>query len=129
MATVFWKKDCHLNERHYYDIIRSVFFLGGAVLIRILVDNLKPGMKLAQPVQNESGIVLLPKGAELTFSGIERLNAMGIASVMIEGKRVPPKPMEEVLEEIDARFKKTENEKHMVMLKKILIEHMNELYK
>ncbi len=96
-------------------------------MIRILVNNLKPGMKLAQPVQSESGMVLLPEGTELAFSGIERLNAMGINSVMIEGTK--SKSKEEVLEEIEARFKKTENEKNMDMLKRLLIEHINELYK
>lgn len=86
-------------------------------------------MKLAQPVKNESDIVLLAEGTELSFTTIERLMNMGIASVMIEGKATPLKSKEDVLKEIDARFKKTENERHVGMLKKVLIEHINELYK
>jgi len=98
-------------------------------LIKVLINNLKPGMKLAQPVQNESGMVILPEGTDLTLPVIERLCAMNIASIMIEGKMVPDKPKEVVLKEIDARFEKTINEKHMSMLKSILIEHVIDLYK
>lgn len=98
-------------------------------MLRVVVNNLKPGMKLAKPVQNESGMVLIAEGTELSFSTIERLIVMGVSSVMIEGSRAQSKSKEEVLEEISIRFKKTENEKHTGMLKKIMIEHINELYK
>ncbi len=98
-------------------------------MIRIAVNNLKPGMKLAKPVQNESGMVLISEGTELTFSTIERLIIMGVSSVMIEGEKTHSKSKEDVLNEINARFKKTENAKHMSSLKRILIDHINELYK
>ncbi len=98
-------------------------------MIRVLISDIKHGMKLAQPVQNDSGMVLLADGIELTPSIINRLNKMGLTSIMIQGKGTSKKSKEEVLIEIDARFKKTENEQYMLMLKTILIEHVNEIYK
>lgn len=98
-------------------------------MIRIAVNNLKPGMKLAKPVQNECGIVFISEGTELTFSTIERLMVMGVSTVMIEGQKTQSKSKEEVLEEVNARFKKTENAKHMGLLKRIIIDHINEIYK
>lgn len=97
-------------------------------MLRIPINDLKPGMKLAQSIQNDSGMILLSKGTELTPSIIERIIEMGIGIVSIEGRKAPLKPKEEVLEEINARFKKTENERHMDLLKRLVIEHVNKLY-
>lgn len=97
-------------------------------MIRVSIDKLLPGMKLARPVQNESGMVLLPKGTELLQPTIERLNATGIPFVFIEGKIKPLKPLSKAIEEVNSRFQKTENEMHMDLLKRLVIEHINKLY-
>lgn len=98
-------------------------------MIRVLITDLKTGMKLAQPIQNESGMVLLGEGTEITPSIIDRLHEMGLTSVLIQGKRMPKKSKEDVLADIDERFKKTENEKYMGSIKISLLEHIDELYK
>ncbi|MCX7913122.1 MAG: hypothetical protein N2511_00910 [Thermodesulfovibrionales bacterium] len=97
--------------------------------IRISINNLKPGMKLAKPILNESGIVLIAEGTELSTASIQRLMTMGLSSVVIEGKRTQPKPKEVLLRELDMRFRKAENEELMKFLKEITIEHIEELYK
>lgn len=96
---------------------------------KIPVSSLKPGMKLSKPVTNDAGMILLGEGTELTNALIERLENMNVGSVSIEGAAVPQKPLEEMLSELDARFKKTENEPNMGLLKKLLKEHIEGLYK
>jgi len=98
-------------------------------LPKVTVNNLKPGMKLSKPVVNEAGMILLGEGTEITDALIERLQNMNVSSVFVEGASKPQKPKEDAMAEIDARFKKTENEPHMGMLKKLLKEHVEELYK
>ncbi|MCX8030071.1 MAG: hypothetical protein N3A59_00635 [Thermodesulfovibrionales bacterium] len=97
-------------------------------MIRILIEDLKPGMKLAQSIENENGVVLIPEGTQLTSSHIDRLIKMGIISVLIEGKKPPKKTKEELLTEVERRFKKTEHEQFVAMLKTVLIEHIDSLY-
>lgn len=97
--------------------------------MRVAINNLKPGMRLAKPILNDSGIVLIAEGTELTFSIIQRLMSMGLSSVVIEGKRVQPKPKEIVLKELSERFKKTEDKEYMHLLKEVMIEHIEDLYK
>lgn len=98
-------------------------------MAKIPVSALKPGMKLTKPVVNDAGMVLLGEDTRLTDTLIERLLNMNIGSVHVEGAASPGKSKEEMLAELDARFKKTENEPYMGMLKKLFKEHIEELYK
>ncbi len=94
---------------------------------KILVDKLMPGMKLSKPVKNESGMILLAEGTELSASLIERLAAMGVESVNIDAVEAPVKPKAVMLSELDSRFKKTESEPYMGLIKKIFKEHIDKL--
>lgn len=96
---------------------------------KVLVENLKVGMKLSKPIVNDAGMVMLGAGTELTRSAIERLGAMNIAAVHVEGSSAPGKSKEHLLSELDARFRKTENEPYMAGLKRLLKEHIEELFK
>lgn len=96
---------------------------------KILVSNLKPGMKLSKPVLNEGGMILVGEGTTLTDAHIDRLNNMNISSVYVEGSSQPQKPKEEMLAELNFRFKKSENEPYMGLLKRLFTEHIEELYK
>ncbi len=98
-------------------------------MAKIPVSALSPGMKLTKPVVNDAGMVLLGEGTELTATLIERLLNMNIGSVYIEGAASPGKSKDEMLAELDARFKKTENEPYMGTLKRLFKEHIEELYK
>lgn len=95
---------------------------------RVSVDSLKPGVKLAQPVVNDSGMIIIGEGTVLSDSHIDRLQNMNISSVFIEGSAGPQKSKAELIAELDARFKKTEDEPYMSTLKKAFkerIEGMN----
>ena len=94
---------------------------------KILVSKLQPGMKLAKPIKNDGGVVMLAENTELTDSLIKRLEKMNIDSVSIVGGSKPEKSPEELLAELGSRFRKTENEPHMGMLKKIFQEHIKEM--
>jgi hypothetical protein len=95
---------------------------------KLSIDELKPGMKLLQPVTNPSGLVLLSEGVELDEELIGRLHRMELESVYIRGNTRPDRPLEELLAELDARFAKTENEPHMQTLKDLFKDHITGLY-
>ncbi len=94
---------------------------------KVSVNSLKPGMKLAKPVMNESGMILLGEGTELTETHIERLQNMTIGSVAVVGNAQPRKSKTEMLSELDARFRKTEAEPYMPIIKRVFKEHIEEL--
>jgi len=50
---------------------------------RIALDKLQPGMKLAKPVMNQSGLVVLAEGAELTTTLIEKIHDMEFVGVFV----------------------------------------------
>lgn len=91
---------------------------------KVLISRLKPGMKLAKPVRNESGMILLGENTELTEALIQRLEKMNIENVSIVAEAQNEKSPEEQLAELSARFRKTENEPHMALLKRLFEEHI-----
>lgn len=96
---------------------------------KIPVEKLMPGVVLAKPVLNEAGMVLLAQGTEIKAAHIDRLINMNVQAVFVEGDTTPDKPKDEVLAELEARFSKTINEPHMLMIKKIIESRIEELYK
>jgi hypothetical protein len=96
---------------------------------KVSVSSIKPGMRLSKPVINEAGMILLGEGTVLTNALIERLQNMNVSSIYIEGASEPERSKEDMLSEIDARFKKTEDEPYMGLLKRIFKEHIEEMYK
>ena len=95
---------------------------------KLIISDLKPGMRLLKPVTNPSGLVLLTEGLELTEELIDRLRKMEIESVFVRGGSKPTRPKEVLLSELEYRFKKTETEPHMADLKRILADHIDGLY-
>ncbi len=91
---------------------------------RVSTELLKPGAKLAKPVVNESGMILIGDGTVLKESHIDRLQGMNISSVFVEGTAGPSKTREELLSELDARFKKTEDEPYMMTIKRVFKEYI-----
>lgn len=51
---------------------------------RISINNIKPGMRVARPVYNSDGQVLLNQGTEITKRYINRLQQLNIMSVYID---------------------------------------------
>lgn len=95
---------------------------------KVSIDKLEPGMKLAKPVVNGNGMVLIGENTELTDDLISRIKSMDVDGVYIHGMSKPSVPMEVMLAELDERFKIAQNEPHMDILKKIFREHIEGLY-
>ena len=55
-------------------------------MVILKIDELKPGMILAEPVDNQSGALLLEKDTSLTKRRIWTLKTWGIDKVSIKGK-------------------------------------------
>ncbi len=91
-------------------------------------EKLKTGMKLIKPVMNKAGMVLLGEGTELNETWIRRIQDMDIANVFVEGSETERPPREEVLAQLDARFRYVENKPYMSLIKSVLKQHIESLY-
>ena len=97
-------------------------------MIKISVAQLEPGMKLAKAVQAGNGMVLFSEGTELVPSWIERLKDMNLETVYIEGAASPDIAKEEVLAQLEHRFRNVQDKPYMGLLKKAVQQHIESLY-
>lgn len=79
-------------------------------MIRMSIDELRPGMRVARPVYSEDGQVLLQGGVELKKSFIQRLRQMGFYSIYVddgegEGPAVDPVISDELRSKVTAQVK------------------------
>jgi len=95
---------------------------------RVLVTKLTPGMKLARPVLNDGGFVMIGEDVELTDVLIAKIQGMGVDSVYVHGSSTVRAPKEEVLAGLDERFRNVEAKPHMGLLKKVISDHIEGLY-
>ncbi|MDZ4165508.1 MAG: hypothetical protein U1C55_10305 [Smithellaceae bacterium] len=95
---------------------------------KISPDKLEIGMKLIKPVVNKNGMVLLGEGVELTEKWIERIIDMDIDSVYVEGLSQQEIPKEEMLAQLEARFRYVKDKPYMNLIKKAAQEHIEGLY-
>ncbi len=84
-------------------------------------------MTLAKPVLRGT-TVFLGEGMILSESVVERLRTMEIDHVYVEGQSEQSISAEEALRLLDERFRNTENSNLMMHLKKIVGEHITDLY-
>ena len=94
----------------------------------IPVLKLEPGMKLAKPVANKNGMVMLGEGTELTAKWIERIQDMDITNIFVEGPPIQTISKEEALDNFNTRFSHVEGKPYMNVIKKIVKEHIESLY-
>lgn len=75
---------------------------------RVVIDELLPGMVLAKPVTNASGLPVVAAGAELDSSIIDRLQQLGLTSVYVAGNAgdTTGKTLTELEAELEHRFRK-----------------------
>ena len=95
---------------------------------KIPTEQLKPGMKLARPLQNSSGMVLMAEGTELTEARISKIENMGVDSVYIDGPSRPARPKEELLLALEERFRKAGTSPPMATIRKAVREHIEAMY-
>jgi hypothetical protein len=62
----------------------------GDKMIAHTLDEIKPGMHLAEPVYDFHEVLLLKAGTKLTSQSIRLLRSWGISKVWISGKAIPP---------------------------------------
>jgi len=96
-------------------------------MLKISVDKIEPGMKLRKSV-TKGDMVLLNEGTELTEYMIIKIRNMDIENVYIDAPSQHSIPKEEMLAQLDMRFKNVENKPYMNLLKKLVREHIEVLY-
>lgn len=97
---------------------------------RIPLRAVKPGHRLARPITNATGVVLVQAGAELTPTLLARLESMGVDGVFVPSAdgASDRKPLEEALAEIDARFAGHDEDAWMMALREIVVAQLREKY-
>ena len=97
---------------------------------RIPLELVKPGMKLAKPVNNDRGMTLCSAGVEMTEALIARLSDMGIKRITVEGHptgtREKGKSLSQQIDALNARFRHVEEDPLMKKVKNILLEHFKQ---
>jgi hypothetical protein len=97
---------------------------------RIPLRDVTPGQRLARPITNASGVVLIQAGAELTPALLSRLESMGVDGVFVPaaaGAADLP-PLEDALAEIEARFAGHDADEWMMALRDIVKAQLRDKY-
>jgi hypothetical protein len=94
----------------------------------IPMDKIEPGMKLAKPILSKAGMVMLSEGTELTEKWIERMQDMGLESILIDAPAEQTISRENAIAQLESRFKLVANQPLMENIKNILKEHIEGLY-
>ena len=90
---------------------------------KITLSRAQPGQKLTRPIVTSTGVVMVQAGAELTATLIERLRGMGIDTVVVgsDGEAAQARrPLPELLDELEQRFRGHEQDPWMMQLKDIV---------
>lgn len=95
---------------------------------RIGIESATIGLKLARSVVNDSGITLFGEGFVLDERSIERIKALGIDYIYVEGTSSPQKSLEEELKDLERRFSKVIDAPYMTTIKTAVKEHLLSLY-
>ena len=94
---------------------------------RIALKNAQTGMQLSRPVLNGAGALLIDQGATITQEMIGRLVNADIRYVFVIGGEANG-ALEEMLSALETRFARTKDDPHMGRLRRLLREHLQELY-
>jgi hypothetical protein len=55
------------------------------MMVRVGIEEIKPGMILENPVKNNQGVLLLDAGAKITKKNIRIFKSWGVTSVAVKG--------------------------------------------
>lgn len=96
--------------------------------VRVGIESVTAGTRLARPVTNDSGITLFGEGFVLDERSIERIMALGIDYIYVEGTPSTRRPLEEELKELEKRFNKVMDVPFMTTIKTAVKEYIISLY-
>ena len=92
----------------------------------ISVGEAHVGDVVADPVANEQGRVLLPKGAKLSAAVLSRLTGWGVTRLKVEGDEADSAggPTADLQEELDHQFSEWEEDPLMMAIKQTAHGHL-----
>ena len=94
----------------------------------IAVGQAEVGDVVAEPVVNEQGRVLLPKGAKLSPAVLSRLQGWGISQLQVEGDDAADEDdgdTSALIEALEHRFAEWEGDELMLEIKRVARTHLN----
>lgn len=104
---------------------------------RLLTRDVKPDMRLALPVKDHYGVLLLGKGVDLTPKSIRLLKSWGVPEVYVEGKadpetaepcRLAKQIARRVADETARRFQETQPDSYMEEIRRAAAEILERRY-
>lgn len=97
---------------------------------QIAVGQAEVGDIVAEPVVNDQGRVLLPKGAKLSPAVLSRLQGWGVSQLHIEGddaEGVDGLPDDDgLIEALEHRFSDWEDDELMLEIKRVARTHLSQ---
>lgn len=87
-----------------------------------------PGLKLANPVENEAGMVLYGTGMEITEQMIAKLKTLNIEAIYVEGMEELRFSKDDYFKIVDTAFSKVGDSTTMNTLKQAMHKHIDRLY-
>ncbi len=94
---------------------------------KLALKYVKTGMRLSKAVRNDAGMKLINKGTIITEKILENLTNANVGYVFVAADS-DAQGLEEELASLDHRFARTGEKPHMESLKRILQDHLKELY-
>ncbi len=93
---------------------------------RVPLDEAEPGMVLAKPVTNQTGMTVLPAGTELDQDLLKRLDRMNLTAVYVEGVAgaAGAKSPADLEQDLNRRFRKVTGDPTQVMIREAVRRHV-----
>jgi hypothetical protein len=92
---------------------------------KISINVAEQDMVLARSIATPGGVVLAAEGTALTTSLISRFKSKGIDGIWVEGnKNISESEYASIMEHIEARFDKLEQDPLLGRLKQVLVERL-----
>ena len=96
-------------------------------MITVRIENARVGMKIVRPVMNDSGMVLVQEGTDLTDRVIERLRHWGATVLYVKGEEetISSEDMQKKRKEIVDRFQDVSDNRLMAAIRDIVLKQLD----
>lgn len=96
-------------------------------MLQIPVEEAQVGDRVAEPVRDESGRVLLPVGARLSPAVLSRLSGWGVREIAVERDGAAGgKSTADLIGELDRRFADHQDDALMMRIKAVAHRHIDQ---